>query len=330
MGQTNVKILDSDTAAFLAAAHAADAPPLRSLSVADARRVIHQMAGSPPTHIDGVKSVDQQVAEVPVRIYRPAPPIAPCATVILFHGGGWALGSIETHDAMARAIAAGANACVISVGYRLAPENPFPAGFDDCCAVVRWADAGRAELGGLDAPLVVLGDSAGGNLAAAVSLWARDSGGPSIDLQILLYPVLDADPEGNFASRTAHGDDPRLFSRKDLAWFSEMYLADGRDLVNPYVSPLRAENLGGLPRALIITAGFDLLCDEGRAYHDGLIAADSASAYRCFDSTIHGFISFPDHISAGREGLALLVETIAAAPMVTAGDASNEARSGLI
>lgn len=310
MGQTNVKTLDSDTAAFLAAARAADAPPLRSLSVADARRAIDHMAGSSPTHIDGVKSVDQQVAEIPVRIYRPAPPIAPRATVILFHGGGWALGSIETHDAMARAIAARANACVISVEYRLAPENPFPAGFDDCCAVVRWADAGRAGLGGLDAPLVVLGDSAGGNLAAAVSLWARDSSGPSIDLQILLYPVLDADPESDFASRTAHGDDPRLLSRQDMAWFSEMYLANGQDPSNPYVSPLRARNLGGLPRTLIITAGFDLLRDEGRAYHDRLIAAGSASTYRCFEGTIHGFVSFPDHIAAGKEALSLVAETI--------------------
>jgi acetyl esterase len=308
-----VNILDSDTVAFLAATHAAGATPLRSLSVADARRAIDRMAGSPPLHIDGVKTVDQQVAGIPVRIYRPAPPGATRATVLLFHGGGWALGNVETHDAMAREIALRANACVISVEYRLAPENPFPAGFDDCCSVVRWADDCRTELGGLDVPLVVLGDSAGGNLAAAVSLWARDNSGPRIDLQILLYPVLDADSESNFESRTTHGDDARLLSRKDLAWFSEMYLADGRDLSNPYVSPLRAENLGGLPRALIITAGFDLLCDEGRAYHDGLIAAGSASVYCCFEGTIHGFVSFPDHIAAGNEALALLAATIRSA-----------------
>lgn len=303
-------MLDTDTAAFLAATSAVGAPPLRSLSVEDARLVLNRMAGSLPKRIEGVDAVDHQVGGTPVRIYRPARPGKTCATVLLFHGGGWALGSIETHDAMAREIAARANACVVSVAYRLAPEYPFPAGFDDCCTVARWADDRRAELGGFDAPLVVLGDSAGGNLAAAVSLWARDGGGPRIDLQILLYPVLDADPESDFASRTAHGDDPRLLSRQDMAWFSEMYLADGQDPSNPYVSPLRAGNLGGLPRALIITAGFDLLCDEGRAYHDGLIAAGSASTYHCFEGTIHGFVSFPDNISAGNEALALVAETI--------------------
>lgn len=309
-----MNILDADTAAFLAVAHAADAPPLRSLAVADARRALERLAGSPATHCDGVHSIDRRVAAIPVRIYRAALSQATSATVVLFHGGGWALGSIETHDLMAREIAARSNACVISVEYRLAPEHPFPAGFNDCCTVLRWADGRRAELGGRDAPLVVLGDSAGGNLAAAVSLWARDNSGPRIDLQILLYPVVDADPASDFGSRTAHGDDPRLLSRKDLAWFAEMYLSDRRDLSIPYVSPLRAENLNDLPHTLIITAGFDLLCDEGRAYHDGLIAAGSASTYRCFEGTIHGFASFPDHIPAGHEALALLAETIATTP----------------
>ncbi len=301
---------DTDTANFLEAATVPDGQPLRSLSITDARRVVAGMAAPRSAEGDGIDAIDRMAGRVPVRIYRPAGPGTPSATVLLLHGGGWALGSIDTHDAMARTIAERAQACVVSVDYRLAPEHPFPAGFDDCCEALHWADESRAALGGADTPLVVIGDSAGGNLAAAICQWARDTNGPRVDLQILLYPVLDADPESDFGSRTAHGDDARLLSRKDLAWFADMYLTDGHDRSDPYVSPLRAKTLEGLPRALIITAGFDLLCDEGRAYHDALIAAGSASDYHCFDGTIHGFASFPDQIAAGSEALALIAATI--------------------
>ena len=138
-----------------------------------------------------------------------------------------------TKQTMTRTIAECAQACVVSVDYRLAPEHPFPAGFDDCCEALRWADESRAALGGATAPLVVVGDCAGGSLAAVICQRARDTNGPRVDLQILLYPVLDADPESDFGSRAAQGDDARLLSGKDLAWFADMHLADSHDPSDP-------------------------------------------------------------------------------------------------
>jgi len=301
--------LDNDTAALLAAMQDSGAPPLHALSVTDARFALEGLTEPSNGQDDGVVTEDAEVSgqggAIPVRIYRPSVEGADSKPVVLlFHGGGWALGSIETHEPMARSIASLAGVCVVSVDYRLAPEHPFPAGFDDCYTVLLWAASNRDKLGGPGAPILVAGDSAGGNLAAAVALAARDRGGPAIACQILFYPSVDAAGEGErFPSRELFGGGEYFLGAQDIIWLKDMYLTNVSDQENILVSPLRAPDLTNLPPALILTAGFDPLRDEGLAYHEKLCAAGVQSSHHCFEGTIHGFISFASQIAAGREGL---------------------------
>lgn len=250
---------------------------------------------------------------VPVRIYWPvagtagaAPPI-----LLLFHGGGYALGDIDTHDGMARYYCAAAGVVVVNVGYRRSPEHKFPAGFEDCYAALQWAADHGAEIGADPARIAVTGDSAGGNFSAAICLAARDRNGPSIAFQALVYPAVDLSRDASYPSRSALGGGEYFLSLKDIAWISGMYFSDpAREGQDTRASPLLAKDLSGLPPALVITAGLDPLVDEGRLYHERLAAAGVASEYRCFDGTIHGFLSFAGVLDAGREGLALVAERV--------------------
>lgn len=307
--------LDADTAALLQAMSDGGFEPLHSLSVADARLALEGLTDPSDALGDEIATEDTKVSgrggSIPVRIYKPGTDTAGVRPIVLlFHGGGWALGSIETHDLMARSIARLANACVVSVGYRLAPEHPFPAGFDDCYDVLSWAAKNRDKLGGPEAPILVAGDSAGGNLAAAVAVAARDRKGPAIELQILLYPALDLVGEGPFPSRELFGGGDYFLGKRDITWLKGMYLTDLSDEENIFVSPLRTPDLSGLPPALIITAGFDPLRDEALAFHHRLCGAGVQSLYHCFNGTIHGFISFADNLAAGREALDLIAVAI--------------------
>jgi acetyl esterase len=221
--------------------------------------------------------------------------------LVFFHGGGFVIGDIDTHDATCRGLAKAAHCIVVSVDYRLAPEHPFPAAPEDCYAATVWVADNAASLGGDGARLAVGGDSAGGNLAAVVALMARDRGGPALTHQLLIYPVIDH----NFdtASYVENGRG-YLLSREMMMWFWGLYLEDAGDGSKPYASPIRAEDLSGLAAATIISAEFDPLRDEGEAYARRLGDADVAVTARRYDGMVHGFFAMTAVLDRAREAVA--------------------------
>jgi acetyl esterase len=206
---------------------------------------------------------------------------------VYFHGGGWVLGSLATHDGICRSLAAGAGCVVVSVDYRLAPEHRYPAAAEDCYAATQWCAAHAAELGADGSRVAVGGDSAGGNLSAVVAQMARDRGGPPLVFQLLIYPVTDAARDTQSYRENAEG---YLLTAGDMAWFWNHYLGDARARgAEAYASPIRAASLAGLPPALVITAEFDPLRDEGEAYGAALESAGVAAKVTRYDGMIHGF-----------------------------------------
>lgn len=231
------------------------------------------------------RTVAGPAGEIPVRVYRPAGD-GPFPAVVYFHGGGWVIGSIDVADAPCRSLANAAGAVVVSVGYRKAPEHVFPAAPEDCYAATAWVVEHAAELGVDPAAVAVAGDSAGGNLAAAVTLMARDRGGPTLAYQLLIYPAVDAG--GEYASRVENGEG-YLLTKNAMDWFYGHYLASPDQIEEPYASPIRAADHTGLPPAIVITAGYDPLCDEGNAYAETLRAAGVPVRHLTNPSMIHGF-----------------------------------------
>jgi acetyl esterase len=229
-------------------------------------------------------------SEIPIRIYTPDGE-GPFPVIVYFHGGGFSIGSITSHENITRSIARAASCVVISVEYRLAPEHPFPAGFDDAYTAVEWVAENAGQFNGDGSRLAVAGDSAGGNLAAAVSIKARDEEGPAISLQILLYaPATLA--ETDFESRQNFAG--YILTEESGAKILGYYLQDKGHVTNPYVSPLLAESHSGLPPAYIMTAGFDPLLDDGKKYAERLDDAGVPVTYHNFESMLHGFLSFDD------------------------------------
>ncbi|MFE2753936.1 alpha/beta hydrolase [Actinosynnema sp. NPDC059335] len=236
--------------------------------------------------------------EVPIRVYRPVDGAEPLPTVVYFFGGGWALGSIETSDEICRALANAVPCQVITVGYRLAPEHKFPAAVHDCRAAVAWIAGHADELGVDPARLAVAGDSAGGNLAAAVTL---DRDRPALAAQVLVYP--NTDHRGDTDSMREN-DDPAAFNRHSVAWYWGHYLADPEDGRHPWASPLLAEDLGGLPPALVITAEHDPLRDEGERYAERLREAGVPVVASRYDGVAHGFFAMSGVVAAAGEARA--------------------------
>jgi acetyl esterase len=207
--------------------------------------------------------------------------------VVYFHGGGWVCGDLDTHDAVCRGIANHGRCAVVSVDYRLAPEHKFPAAVEDAIAALAWTSANAASLG-IDAErLVAGGDGAGGNLAAVAAIAAREGGGPPLAMQILVYPV--ADQSLDCASYERFGEDYPL-TRETMRWCRDHYLRDARDVADWRASPLHAADLARLPPAYVITAGFDPLYDEGKAYAERLMQAGVPVTYECFEGQVHGFL----------------------------------------
>jgi acetyl esterase len=238
------------------------------------------------------------------RVYRPEGATAGGPVIVFFHGGGWVIGSIHSHDNTTGRLAAESGCTVVSVEYRLAPEHPFPAPAEDAYAATAWVAAHAGDLG-LDAGrLAIAGDSAGGNLAAVVALLARERGGPRIAYQVLIYPNVDVRVQT--ASRRDLGDQPYLLSNRALAWFEDHYIGDAE--IDWRLSPLRADDLTGLPPAFVLTAELDPLRDEGEAYATRLRQAGVPTTYHQADGMIHGFFSFPvDGAAAAREVLTTAV-----------------------
>ena len=279
-------------------------PPLYAMSLADARAAdlaSIQASGGEPEPVGEV--TDLTIAgpggELPLRLYRPASG-RPRPALLYFFGGGWVLGTIDTADGVSRSLANSSGALVVVPGYRLAPEHPFPAAIDDCYAALRWVAGHAAEIGADPARLAVGGDSAGGNLAAAVALRAR-ADGPALAGQLLVYPNTDqlADDESMRAA-----DDPFLFNRRSVAWYREHYLASPADAANPLASPLRAESLAGLPPALVITAEYDPLRDQGEAYARRLADDGVPVELRRYQGMVHGFFTMAGTVAASRAAIA--------------------------
>ena len=217
-----------------------------------------------------------------------------------FHGGGWVVGDLESADGVSRHLTVGSGFVVVSVDYRLAPEAKFPGPAEDCYAATQWVAQNATSINGDGAKIAVGGDSAGGNLAAAVSLMARDRGGLSVGFQLLVYPVTDRD--FSTVSYSQNGDDYQL-TRDGMIWFWDHYLANDADATNPYAAPMRAQDLGGLPPALVITAEYDPLRDEGEAFAHRLKAAGVPAACTRYDGMIHGFFGMFAAVDKGKQAI---------------------------
>jgi len=237
---------------------------------------------------------------IPVRIYTPTG-AGPFPILVWFHGGGWVVGDLDMADATARHLAVGAGCIVVSVDYRLAPETKFPGPADDCYAATQWAVQHASQINGDPERIAVGGDSAGGNLAAAVSLMARDRSGPALAFQLLVYPVTQRDYTTSSYQSYADG---YLLSRASMQWYWDHYLHSPTDASNPYAAPRVAPDLSALPPALVITAECDPLCDEGAAYARRLQAAGVPATYSCYSGMIHGFFGMPAVLDKGKQAVA--------------------------
>ena len=290
-------------------------PDISEMSVPQARMFLEQAFGNMvpnPEPMAEVRdfTVPGPAGRLPVRLYKPegagdTPPL-----VVYFHGGGWVIGSIEAYDATCRALASASGCAVASVEYRLAPETSFPAAPEDCYAATRWLAENASEFGVDGDRLAVAGDSAGGNLAAVVSLMARDRGGPRISYQVLIYPAVDV--LGEYPSREENAEGYFLTSRA-MRWFYGHYIQDESHAKDPLASPLLADDHSELPPAMIVVAGYDPLRDEGEAYAKKLGEAGVEVKVSRNDGMIHGFASMIGALDDARASLGEMGEELRAA-----------------
>jgi acetyl esterase len=291
--------IDEATRAFLSAMIRPGAVPLHESEPADLRAADDPslLGTGPAMHAvvdDTVRTAEG--AEFPVRVLVPSP--TPRASVVYLHGGGWVLGNIEGYDTLARKLAAAADVTIVLVGYRLAPEHPYPAAVEDAWAGVQWTADQVGRLDGVVAPLVVAGDSAGGNLAIVTALRARTLG-PQLAAALLVYPVTDTDTT---RPSYLHPANQLLVSKPTMEWFFDHYLG-GADRAHPDVSPLRVEDLSGFPPTALVLAEHDPLHDEGRAFGARLRAAGVSVQERLFEGQMHCFFQLPNMLPACEEAV---------------------------
>lgn len=245
--------------------------------------------------------------DIPLRIYWPEGS-GPFPVLVYFHGGGWVTGSLNTHDNDCRYLATAVGCCVVAVDYRLAPENKFPAGLDDCIAAAEWVYQNARTLDGDPDRIAVAGDSAGANLATVVAMQARDRGGPPLVFQLLIYPGLDlVSLDSPSHLENAEG---LFLTLKGIYWFRDHYLSSEEERSDPRASPLRAEDLSRLPPALIITAEYDPLRDDGQAYAQRLEQAGVEVTYTCYEGMIHGFFVLRQLLDKGKQAARQAVEAL--------------------
>ena len=282
--------LDEATAGLLAGMAASGAKPLHEMTPEEARGfggMLRELYGPGP-EVAAVREERVPIAggdSIAVRVLVPAGP--PNAVIVYYHGGGWVIGALDEFDTLARRMVQRTGAAVVLVDYRLAPEHRYPAAAEDAWAALQWTTAHLAEHG-MTLPLIVAGDSAGGNLATIVARRAVEEGGPEISLQVLVYPVTDADLDN------ASYVDPQnqlMLSRDSMIWFWDQYAPDPASRKNPDASPLQAVDLSGLPPAVVLTAEHDVLRDEGEAYAEKLRAAGVPVVHRRFSGQMHGFFT---------------------------------------
>jgi acetyl esterase len=278
-------------------------PPINELSVKEARLASAALAAlqGPPEPVGSVedRTIPGPDGGLPIRIYVPFGN-GPFPVLVYFHGGGWVIGDIESSDGLCRILTNAAGCIVVSVDYRLAPEHPFPAAADDAYHATLWAATNASSFGADASRIAVGGDSAGGNLAAVVAQMARDRGKTAICFQLLIYPVIDAACNTPSYSENAEG---YFLTRDAMQWFWNHYVPNDADRNHPYASPLRASNLAGLPAALVITAEFDPLRDEGERYAESMSAAGTPVQLTRFDGMIHGFFAMGALIDQGKTAI---------------------------
>jgi acetyl esterase/lipase len=296
--------LDPQVQTLLDQAAAAGRPPLRSQTVEESRALMRSMipVRGPGPEVRSVanRTIAGTGGDIPVRVYRPEGR-GPFPLLVWFHGGGWVLGDLDTADSTCRSLTVKAGGVVVSVDYRLAPEHPFPAGVDDAYAAASWVASHASEVDGDPGRIAVGGDSAGGNLATVTASQAKRRGGPQFCFQLLVYPVTDGTMDQ--PSYRDNGEGYQL-TADAMEWFYDLYLGS-RDHKDPLASPLYAKvgDLAGLPPALVITAEFDPLRDEGEAYSRRLEEAGVPVKLSRYDGQIHGFFALDTLIDAGRAAL---------------------------
>jgi acetyl esterase len=273
-------------------------PPLSEQTPQEARLRTRLPVHPEPIAFTADQTIPGPGGDIPIRIYRPEGE-APFPVLLYFHGGGWVINSINSHDPTCRALANTAHCIVISVEYRLAPEHKYPAAAEDAYATTLWAAKYADQFGGDPNRLAVSGDSAGGNLAAVVALMARDQGGPSLCCQLLVYPATNYnfDTASYLENATGYG-----LTRDSMIWFWEHYLPDPQSGLQPYASPLLA-NLEGLPAAFVITAEYDPLRDEGEAYAKRLQDSGIETLYKCYPGMTHMFFTNSHMLDTGKEAI---------------------------
>ena len=301
--------LDPESQRLIDLMAAANRPAWNTLSPQAARDLYLSLRpGAQGPRPADVKVMDRTIpgpaGELPVRLYRPAsaPADALLPALVYAHGGGWVFGNLDSHDVLCAQLALEAGIAVFHVDYRLAPEARFPGAFDDVVAALQWVAANGASVGIDPTRLAIGGDSAGGNLAAAVALWARDNGGPKLLMQLLAYPVTDA------VARTEsyrHFEDGYGLNAVTMEWFFDHYTPEKANRGDWRVSPLRAASLAGLPPALVVTAGYDPLRDEGRAYAWRLQQEGTQADLVEFGGMLHGFLRSPMLLHGARRGTTL-------------------------
>ena len=282
--------LDSPTVKFLEQMAESDGKPLHECSPDEARAFgasIAELAGPAPemARVDEI-TIDRPGGKTRLRTLVPIE--NPHGVIVYYHGGGWVIGSIDEIDTIARKLAERTSCAVVLAEYRLAPEHPYPTAVDDAYAALEWVGENISDIAGGDVPLIVAGDSAGGNIAAVMAIRARDRGGPPIALQALVYPVTDAD-----FSRASHNDPENqlLLTRDGMIWFWDHYVPETSRRTEPDASPLHAEDLSGLPPAIVLTAEYDVLRDEGEAYAERLKQANVPTDLKRYTGQMHGFFS---------------------------------------
>jgi acetyl esterase len=287
-------MLDPQARALLDAIARSGIAPTHELSIAEARRAYRDrraITQPPPPEVSTVQELlgEGPCGPIPMRSYRPRQARADetLPALVYYHGGGWSIGDLDTHDTLCRELANGSGCAVVSVDYRLGPEHRFPAAVDDSLAAARWVSRNASTLGVDAARLAVGGDSAGGNLAAVVAIAARDAGDLPLAFQLLVYPATDMRRIAPSHERNASG---YLLTRETVAYYHDHYIVDPADDLDWRASPLLREDLGRLPPALVLTAGYDPLRDEGLQYAQRLSEAGNRATYVCFERQIHGFI----------------------------------------
>ena len=293
--------LDFATTSLLANMMLNEAPPMHTLSAEEARLVFSEIYRSMPPGPESVSSEDVNIAveggEIRARVLTPQGTAQ--SVMVYYHGGGWVVGNIDDYDLVGRHLAEKCNAIVVMVDYRKSPEHKYPVPMQDCYAALNWVEANRKKIGADKLPLIVAGDSAGGNLSAVMAQKTVAENGPKIDLQVLVYPVTD----GRMQSESFTAEDKQLFLNAELmAHFWAQY-CDTAQRENADASPLLADDVSTVAPAIVLTAEFDILVDEGKAYADKLAAADKLVAYKCFAQQMHTFFAMPDALPVGFEAM---------------------------